>query len=250
MKKLLDYSFEFVGYISPVLDNENKISEYYPQGDYTNEKGLSLNKFGAGAFCNFSIDTKWSGFSGVYAFYVDEELVYIGQCSDLVKRMNAGYGNISPRNCYEGGQSTNCKINRMVLNSAKSGKVIRLFFLKTQSIEGELIKHYNPKHNVMLSGGKANVEEEMTRPDTITKNPSIHEVRDYIQELLLKARRKGATEHIVLSGDIHRELKMSNALPTVCSAMRTLELPYRYETLETPPKGNGTRLKFRYILSC
>ena len=39
---------------------------------------------------------------------------------------------------------------------------------------------------------------------------------------------------------------MSNAIPMVCSAMRTLNVNYHYEVIEEPPKGNGSRLTFKY----
>jgi hypothetical protein len=38
---------------------------------------------------------------------VDESKEYVGECRDLVKRFNSGYGQISPRNCFVGGRRTN-----------------------------------------------------------------------------------------------------------------------------------------------
>ena len=61
-----------------------------------------------------------------------------------------GYGNISPRNCFEGGQSTNCRINSDILSLFKLKKSIQLYFLETKNrfkIEHELIINQSPVWN-------------------------------------------------------------------------------------------------------
>lgn len=42
---------------------------------------------------------------------------------------------------------------------------------------------------------------------------------------------------------------MSDGMPTVCNAMKTLNENYKYEIIEKSPKGNGSRLIFRYLIS-
>lgn len=258
MKELQNYNFEFVENINPIIDKNGNVRELFPQDGYKNEKNLELNKYGAGAFCKFSIHPKWSGVSGVYAIYVDENLVYIGQCIDFAKRFNMGYGNISPRNCYEHGQSTNCKINKLILESAKNNKTISLYFYKTErflQVEDELIKIYNPQYNIMLKDNsfKRNkiTEQSIVKiniTQIINKNPSVEQVREYIKDKLLNAKKQGLEELLLISGEIHKELKMNDAKPTVCSAMKTLGSNYKFEVLETPPKGNGSKLILKYEL--
>ena len=158
MKKiLLTYKFEFIDNIKPVLNSEGNIKEFYPQNAYLKKQNKALHKYGSGAFCKFSIHPKWSGVSGVYVYYVDDELVYIGQAQNFASRFNQGYGNISPRNCFVGGQSTNCKINKMVLESVRSDKVVSIYFYITndfKKIESELIQTYKPVLNKMLKINK------------------------------------------------------------------------------------------------
>ncbi len=74
-----------------------------PQSRYKNNKGLLLNNHGSGHFCKFVIP-KNCMINGVYAIVVNKELKYIGECVNLSSRFNSGYGNISPRNCFKGGQ--------------------------------------------------------------------------------------------------------------------------------------------------
>jgi hypothetical protein len=72
-----------------------------------------LNEFGYKSFCKFRIKkNKINQNMGIYFFEYKSDLKYIGSTKQtFIKRINNGYGNISPRNCYLGGQSTNCKIN-------------------------------------------------------------------------------------------------------------------------------------------
>jgi hypothetical protein len=144
-----DYNFKLVGTIQPEIDDVGKMREYFPQTKYRNQKGLSLSPNGHGPFCKFRILNNWR-FAGVYALTIDGRVIYIGECFDLSSRFNNGYGNISPRNCYEGGQPTNCRINNLIYNSVKSGNKIDLWFLRTDNrmfIEAKLIKTYQPEWN-------------------------------------------------------------------------------------------------------
>ncbi len=258
MKKLLDYEFEYVQDLKPVVDNKGNIKEYYPHENYT-LKELELHKYGKGPFCKFSINPKWSNVSGVYALYIEDKLVYIGQAIDFAKRFNIGYGKISPRNCFVGGQSTNCKINNVVLNSVKEGKTVSLYFHQTNDfyqIEFNLIKQYKPEFNSSLNNenikkpvkNSISNKPRITKTNKATNNPTISEVREYIKMQINHAKDNKENELILQSGTIHKNLNMVNTMPTVCSAMRTLGDDYIYEILEQPPKGNGSRLIFRYIL--
>ncbi|MFK4618979.1 hypothetical protein ABIF50_002256 [Bradyrhizobium diazoefficiens] len=52
---------------------------------------------------------------GVYAYFVGDDLKYIGRCKDsMKKRINHGYGKVHPKNCYLDGQSTNCHLNALI----------------------------------------------------------------------------------------------------------------------------------------
>ncbi len=73
-----------------------------PDGD------LSFGRFVLG---NLSI----KALRGLYCYRLNEELVYVGRCLDSFdKRINQGYGNIHPKNCYLDGQRTNCRLNHLI----------------------------------------------------------------------------------------------------------------------------------------
>jgi len=115
-------------------DANGPIKELTPQSRYCNKNNLPLNKYGEGSFCKFKIPNDFNT-SGVYTILVDGVAKYIGQCLNLSSRFNMGYGNISPRNCFVGGQETNCRINNLILNTVKSGQEVSLWFMKTENFK-------------------------------------------------------------------------------------------------------------------
>ena len=152
MKAILinNWKFEHVCQIILKSDLDGKPEEIFPQDRYENKKNLSLNKYGKGPFCKFTIDRKYAQKSGVYAIQIDENIQYVGECEDFQKRFGMGYGNISPKNCFQGGQPTNCRVNSDILKMIKTGKEVQLYFLETNDrfpIEHVLIKKLKPVWN-------------------------------------------------------------------------------------------------------
>ncbi|NKQ36867.1 MAG: hypothetical protein HF973_14810 [Chloroflexi bacterium] len=66
-------------------------------------------------------DSKFENTRGIYAYFVGDELKYIGRCRDsMKKRINQGYGKIHPKNCYLDGQVTNCRLNWLITGVQKN----------------------------------------------------------------------------------------------------------------------------------
>lgn len=238
--------FEKVCLIHPYLDLNGEVFQERVYNKYDNNNDLDLHAYGKGPYCRFSISKKWNGKSGVYIFTLNEKPVYIGQTINFGKRINHGYGKIYPRNCFVKGQSTNCRINSLILQSTLNSEELLLFFYETKKhlqIELELIQKYKPNWN------KANnLKRINTEPKTIKniKNPSIKQVRKHINSIIKNGLSNGLLEVKIRAGDIHKELEMDNAVPTVCNAMRSLGSQYLYDVKYTPPKGSGTNLKYIY----
>ena len=134
------YPFFQVSEISPQVDDSGTVIPYMPQSRYLNEERILLNKYGKGPYCKFKIPSNCK-LSGVYAITVDGMLKYVGECVDLSSRYNSGYGNISPRNCYIGGQETNCRINNLIYTETVKSNSVVLWFYQTmmyKEIEREL----------------------------------------------------------------------------------------------------------------
>jgi hypothetical protein len=120
-------SFEFVCYLMPDTVPAGQVLSHFPQERYRNASNLPLNPYGGGPFCKFRIPKQFKT-SGVYALVVEGSIKYIGECINLSSRYNSGYGNISPRNCFKGGQETNCRINALIHAESQLGRKVELLF--------------------------------------------------------------------------------------------------------------------------
>lgn len=114
------YEFEHVCDVEPLRDAGGVSVRFMPQDRYQNARNLPLNRYGAGPFCKFRVPTRFQ-VSGVYVLTIDNDLRYVGECANLSARFNAGYGNISPKNCFKGGQETNCRLNNLIYVAALAG---------------------------------------------------------------------------------------------------------------------------------
>ena len=151
-----EYPFRFVSEIKPERNSSGLVIEEFPQSRYRNVKDLPLNQHGQGPFCCFKLEKKFSE-SGIYALMINATPVYIGMCNNLHERFGSrGYGKIHPRNCFKGGQSTNCHINNKILTAVKSKMEIELWFYpisntdERKRLEEKLINFLKPAWNIQL----------------------------------------------------------------------------------------------------
>ena len=147
--RIADCEFEYVCDVEPSRDSDGLVRQFMPQDRYRNVRRLPLNKYGHGPFCKFQIPNRFQC-SGVYVLAIDANVLYIGECVNLSRRFNAGYGNISPKNCFKGGQETNCRLNNLIYTSAQTGNHISLWLFKTteyKSVESTLRRSLNAGWN-------------------------------------------------------------------------------------------------------
>jgi len=144
------FEFRHVAVLRPQSDRAGRPVEYFPQSRYAPASVSKLNVHGAGPFCRFAIPVQQRRV-GVYVITVEDNVVYVGECLDLASRFNTGYGTIQPRNCYERGQSTNCKVNNLVLKEVKSGRYPSLWFTERardrKLVEAHLLRALRPPWN-------------------------------------------------------------------------------------------------------
>jgi len=111
-----------------------------------------LNKYGDLGYSIFSLtDKEQYHLKGVYFYYLNNELKYIGRCRDsMKKRVNSGYGKISPKNCFKDGQSTNCKVNALVTQN-RAAIMLKIYPMddvkEIEELERQLIDELMPEWN-------------------------------------------------------------------------------------------------------
>ena len=130
------YAFKLTAQIELKINKFGIPLEYHPADRYENKRSLKLNAYGDKPFCRFTL--KPHGIpdlslnkAGVYAI-AGASVKYIGKTNTTLNQRFNGYGSIQPRNCYEGGQSTNCHINHNVLEDVKARETLWVYFHETQ----------------------------------------------------------------------------------------------------------------------
>jgi hypothetical protein len=147
-------TFTFVASLEPDRGPDGAVVQYMPQAAYRRAKQVPLNRHGGGPFCRFRISANLPN-EGVYALTLAGRVVYIGECQNLSERFGPrGYGSIQPRNCFVGGQSTNSKLNHLVLQQALQGHTIELWFHQAgdrKHLEAMLLAKARPEWNSHLT---------------------------------------------------------------------------------------------------
>jgi hypothetical protein len=152
-RRYIKFSNVFYGLYKAYLD--------WKLGDFLMELKLSgddhyklfLNKYGDETYSIFYIDDpKFLNQKGIYSYFVDDELMYIGRCRDSFrKRINQGYGKIYPKNCYLDGQATNCHLNSRITQNMEN---VRLYIhtmediVEIVKIEKDIIFELEPAWNI------------------------------------------------------------------------------------------------------
>lgn len=111
-----------------------------------------LNRWGDRIYCTFSPEeSSWCTRKGLYTFFVDQELKYVGKTKDnFGRRISQGYGRIHPKNCYLDGQATNCHLNSCI---AENYDRVTFFVFplddnEASRMESTLIRGYQPEWNI------------------------------------------------------------------------------------------------------
>ncbi|WP_146000364.1 GIY-YIG nuclease family protein [Sinorhizobium medicae] len=156
LRRFADVEFSCIGAIEVERDSDGTLVELFPQARFSRAETTPLHAYGQGPFCRFYIGSKIRA-AGLYVVTVTGEPLYVGECANLHKRWASGYGSISPRNCFRGGQQTNCRVNNLVLETARSGNRIELWF-RPQSgakadriaVEAALVDALQPNWNRVI----------------------------------------------------------------------------------------------------
>ena len=79
------------------------------------------------------------------------------------------------------------------------------------------------------------------------KKVTTEDIRRYIADLKASARASGERALVLKSGDLHKELGLKNAMPTVCNAMYQ-SMGEKDVILYTTPSGFSSTIEIEYKL--
>jgi hypothetical protein len=241
------YQFEFVGTIKPALDDLGHIVGYR----HDLPPGVRPNRYASGPFCRFEMSGA-RNVAGVYALMSINSIKYIGECENLAARFGRnGYGYIAPRNCHYDGQTTNCKVNSLLLASARAGDRIDLWFhesARRKEVERELLMVLKPEWNG--TRGTKTVAGTGTQKPEVSKMTG-DEFRVALQAEFDKGVLTGQHSVRVRSGDLHRVVGRypgrDHCMPTCCSIMMSV-IGSGDKIIKSPPGGKGANLIIEYRL--
>lgn len=142
--------FQLAGPIDARRDASGLVVSLMPQAPYAKSDVTALNPHGNGPFADLVIP-ELPAVPGVYAVTVDDDVMYVGIAENLRERWGPrGYSRIHPRNCFVGGQSTNCKVNAALLTALQTGTTCRLWLHVASSprpLEVALLATLRPRWN-------------------------------------------------------------------------------------------------------
>ena len=126
--------FELITEIDPKRDSNGEIFLDHPECRYGKADTAKLHRYGEGPFCKFRVSNA-PRVAGVFVLVVEEGPAYVGQGRSLERRFNNQIGHIAPSDCYPRGQSTNCRLNKLILAEAQADRKVQLWIHRTTDIE-------------------------------------------------------------------------------------------------------------------
>lgn len=82
----------------------------------------------------------------------------------------------------------------------------------------------------------------------ISRRVSTSDIKVFISEIIDRSRQEGMAYVDILSGEIHKQMKLSSKMPSVCSAMYAL-MKENDVVLYTTPSGKSSTIKIRYFFT-
>ncbi len=147
------YDFTRASAIDADRDEAGALVFNTPQSRYANPRALPLHAHGVGPFARIRT-TNLPDEPGVYAVVsAHGDVLYVGRARDSIRRRWSpqGYAVIHARNCFTGGQITNCRINVLIAGELTHGRPPVLWVLTVPDptpVETRIISRLRPPWNL------------------------------------------------------------------------------------------------------
>lgn len=140
--------------IDALRGRDGAVATYSAHDRFANPQGLPLHAYGLGPFVRLQLGSCPPATPGVYAVVREGDILYVGKSENLAERWGrTNYAVIDPRNCYQGGQSTNCRINNLIGAELGAGRALELWTHETSdpaSVETAVYRPLLPPWNVRV----------------------------------------------------------------------------------------------------
>jgi hypothetical protein len=127
------YKFSCASQIDAEREVDGKIITWKPTGKYYKDD-RALHKFGHGPFATLEVETLRSNM-GVYLVIKNEvDVMFVGATRDAFSKRwgkAAGFRSISPSACYQGGDSTYCRVKSAIVSELEAGNRLSLWIFTT-----------------------------------------------------------------------------------------------------------------------
>lgn len=119
--------------------------------------------------------------------------------------------------------------------------------LKKDLVSGtkHLVKEIPAKENC-IEKIKPEVKANNVQATAILRSVSVSDIKVFIYEIIDRSRHDGLAYVDIVSGEIHKQMKLSRKMPSVCSAMYAL-MKENDVVLYTTPSGKSSTIKIRYF---
>lgn len=205
----------------------------------------------------------------LYAFVVDEQLMYVGKTTQTLRKRMAGYRKPG------GTQSTNINNHRNIRDCLANGRQVEVYALPDNGLsfhgpfhldvaaglEDSLIRDLSPPWNRLTSKPLPPIPQSrsakimsINRTDSVSRprrETYSDEFRDELSTILADGGRNGHSFIEISAGDLHRRVggypAPNHRMPICCDVMRAAMFDGDIVVSE-PPKGKGASLTIRFVL--
>ena len=95
---------------------------------------------------------------------------------------------------------------------------------------------------------KPKVKSNNVQAMAISRGVSTSDIKGFIAEIIERYRQDGLPYVDIVSGEIHKQMKLSRKMPSVCSAMYA-HMKENDVVLHTTPSGKSSTIKIRYFFT-
>ncbi|MDS1003371.1 hypothetical protein P9J83_07665 [Clostridium sporogenes] len=217
--------------IDIVIYNKNGTEKYAIELKYPRNGQYPESMFSFIKDIEFCEQLQKNGFNGAVCFtLVDDKLFYSGKYEDNEDNIYK---------YFRGGKEIKGSIKKPTGTQSES------YFINIYGVYRIEWQQINSNLRYYIISMKSKLPAKHNKQ---TNNLGADKIKEYVRNKIEYAKDNGNESISLKSGRIHKDLKLKNAMPSVCSAMRQIIKEYPGSRIEKPSTVNGENSStIRYI---